>query len=590
MGGSKPNTWSEVSISNLRSIKINIIGEAIVPGTYNLPATATAFNALYLSGGPNENGSFRNIRLIRDGKVINLIDVYDFLINSETSGNVQLCDQDILFIPTYRKRAEMTGAFKRNYYFELLEKETLSDLIRYAGGFTEDAYQYRLSITRLTDKEKEIIDVENKDFKSFELRNGDIVNAGVVINRFQNRVSITGAVYRPGFFELSDGLHLSELIKKAEGVKQEVYTNRGHIIREKENRIIELIPFSVDSVLLGKVDYLLKKEDIIQITDIFSMQQKRFVNIIGEIQNPGEYPFYENMTLKDFVFLAGGFNEAASSSFIEISRRHNYKEADEVSDKMIDIFNMNISRDLKLEKEDGDFLIKPFDNIYVRNAPSYYTQKTVQIEGEVLYPGTYSIKSKVERISDLIMRSGGLSKHAYVEGATLQRSIKDGNVEFAENTNSTDTTEVSKAILTFQKTLVELKLKDILTKPGSIYDYTLKEGDVIHIPLISEEVRVIGEVANPIGLAYEKGKNVKYYVNKSGGFNLNAKKSKIYVLYANGTTDSKRSFLDANPKIEPGCQIIVPTKPEKIKQDNSGKWMALLSTIATVVIALSYIK
>lgn len=589
MGTDNPNTWSEVSLSNLRAIKINITGEVIVPGTYNLPSTTTAFNALYLSGGPNENGSFRDIRLIRDGKIIEHIDVYDFLINSDTKGNVQLRDQDILFIPTYHIRAEMSGAFKRNNLFELLENESLSDLIRYAGGFGDGAYQHRLSITRLTAKEKEIIDIEKKDFDAIKIHNGDVVSAGFVIDRFQNRVSISGAVYRPGDFQLTKGLTLLGLIKKAEGVKEEVYANRGHVIREMDNRKTELISFNVDSVLSGKTDFLLKKEDVIQIADIFSMEQEQFVSLIGEVQNPGKFSFHENMTLKDLVFFAGGFNEAASDSYIEISRRHDYETAALETDEMVDIYTMNINRDLQLDVTDESFLIKPFDNIYVRRAPSYYTQQTVRIEGEVIYPGSYSIKSKDERISDLIRRSGGLSHYACIEGATLNRKFKINDIEVEDNLTSVDTTSISIAIREFQSSLVELKLKEIMQNPGSVYDYTLKEGDVIKIPLISEVVTVYGEVSNPIGLSYEKGRNVKYYINKSGGFNSNAKRSGVYVLYANGTTDSKRSFLDANPIIKPGCQIIVPPKPEKIKQDTTGKILSYTTTLASLAIALAAI-
>lgn len=591
MAGDEPNTWSEVSLSSLRSIKINITGEVIVPGTYNLPSTTTAFNALYLSGGPNENGSFRDIRLIRDGKIIEHIDVYDFLINSDTKGNVQLRDQDILFIPTYHIRAEMSGAFKRNNLFELLENESLSDLIRYAGGFGDGAYQHRLSITRLTAKEKEIIDIEKNDFDAIKIHNGDVVSAGFVIDRFQNRVSISGAVYRPGDFQLTKGLTLLGLIKKAEGVKEEVYANRGHVIREMDNRKTELISFNVDSVLSGKTDFLLKKEDVIQIADIFSMEQEQFVSLVGEVQNPGEFPFHENMTLKDLVFFAGGFNEAASDSYIEISRRHNYETAALETDEMVDIYTMNINRDLQLDVTDESFLIKPFDNIYVRRAPSYYTQQTVSIEGEVIYPGSYSIKSKNERISDLLRRSGGLSQFAFINGARLERAYQIRGVDVPIDSVLMESSVFKNSIRSAQANLVELNLEEILQNPGSIYDFVLKEGDRISIPTITEEVRVLGEVLNSTGLVYEKGKSVKYYIDKSGGLNQQAKKSRIYVLYANGTTQTtKNRLLFRNyPNVESGCQIVIPAKPDRIQQDITGKILGYSSTVASLAIALAAI-
>lgn len=589
MGGDHPNTWSEVSLGSLRAIKINITGEANVPGTYNLPSTATAFNALYLSGGPNENGSFRDIRLIRNGKVIEHIDVYDFLINSDTKGNVQLRDQDILFIPTYQIRAEVEGAFKRNNYFELKENETLKDLIGYAGNFSDDAYQHRLSVTRLTDKEKAIIDVEKKDFTSFKMKNGDIVTAGAVLNRFQNRVSIDGAVYRPGTFELTPELTLSALIKKADGIKQEVYSNRGLIIREMDNRMTELIAFDVDSVLSGQKDYLLKREDIIKINDIFSMKQAQFVNISGEIQKPGQFSYHENMTLKDLVYLANGFNEAASEAFIEVSRRHNYEKAAEQMEEMVEVFTMHISRDLKLNKVDESFVLHPYDQVFVRRAPSYYTQQTVRISGEVLYPGAYSIKSKTEHVSDLIKRAGGCTKFAHIEGATLKRAYNGDDINLDYLNVSTDTLSVDSTIRKKQANLLELNLKKIMASPHSVYDYVLKEGDAIHIPMASLEVRVVGEVMNPIGLAYEQGKPLKYYINKSGGFTDNAKQSKAYVLYVNRTTRTTRNnVLFYNyPTIEPGCQIVIPPKPERKQGDTTGKILAYASTLASLALAFA---
>lgn len=589
MESDNPNTWSEVSLGTLRGIKINITGEAIVPGTYNLPSTATVFNALYLSGGPNENGSFRDIRLIRDGKVINHIDVYDFLINSNTKGNIQLRDQDILFIPTYNIRAEMSGAFKRNKLFELRENETLSDLISYAGGFGDGAYQYRLSITRLTDKDKQVIDVEKKNYTSFNVINGDSIFAGSVIDRYQNRVSINGAVYRPGIFQLTEGLTLSELIHKAEGVKEEVYLNRGLIIREMDNRMTELIPFNVDSVITGKTDFQLKKEDIIQISDIFSMRQERFVTIFGEAQKVGQFLYHENMTLKDLIFLAGGFTEAASESFIEVSRRHDYQKAALETNEMVNIFSMNIDRNLQLDSEDESFVLMPYDNIYIRRAPSYFIQQTVNIQGELIYPGSYSIKSKTERISDLIKRAGGLSRFAFIKGATLERTYEIRGIDVPSDDVLMESSIFKNSIRSAQENLVELNLEEILKKPGSIYDFVLKKGDVITIPTITEEVRVLGEVLNSTGLVYEKGKGVKYYIDKSGGFNLQAKKLKIYVLYANGTTQTTKNRLlfKKYPNVEPGCQIIIPAKPDRTQQDNTGKILGYASTLASLALAFS---
>lgn len=591
MSGDKPNTWAEVSLGSLRSIKINVIGEINVPGTYNVPSTASAFNALYLSGGPNENGSFRNIRLIRDGKTFQIIDVYDFLINANTQSDVQLRDQDIIFIPIYEKKVEMIGAFKRNGYFELKEGEKLSDLIRYSGSFADSAYQHRLSITRYTDKEKEIVDVEKANFNSFDLQNGDIITAGSIIDRFTNRVQIEGAVYRPGDYELTKGLTLSQLIKNAEGVKEEVYSSRGIIIRENMDRTTVLISFNVDGILRGENDIALLKGDVVQINDIFSMREERNVMLIGEVQNAGTYPYHENMTLKDLIFLAGGLKESASESFIEISRRNDYEQAARETSEMVSVFTIDIQRNLKLDINGDGFILRPFDNVYVRRAPSYFAQQTVSISGEILYPGSYSIKSKNERISDLINRAGGITKFAHIEGATLKRTYAINGINLDNLNLLRDSLGVDASIRDVQEHLLELHLKRIMENPGSIYNYTLKEGDVINIPLYLTEIKVLGEILNPIGLAFENGRSLKYYIKKTGGFTNNAKKSKIYVLYANGTTKTTQNslFIKDYPRIEPGCQIIIPPKPEKTNQDNSSKWLSFASVLASLALAFATI-
>jgi protein involved in polysaccharide export with SLBB domain len=589
MNGDKPNTWTEVSLGSLRAIKINVIGEINVPGTYNLPSTASAFNALYLSGGPNENGSFRNIKLIRNGKTVKIIDVYDFLINGNTSCNVQLRDQDVIFVPIYNKKIEVLGAFKRNGFFELEEGESLTDLIRYAGNFNEAAYKHRLSITKYTDKEMKIADVEMSEFSNYIPDNGDIVKADGVVNRFLNRVRIAGAVNRPGNYELTEGLTLSQLIKKAEGVKEEFYANRGLIKREKEDKTTFLISFNVNDILQGKQDFKLKKEDKIQIQDIFSMREERVINLTGEVQKTGRFLYHENMTLKDLLFLAGGLKEAASESFIDISRRHTHEESLKETSEMVNIFTIDINRDLRIAPKNESFILKPFDHVYVRRAPSYYEQQTVSVKGEVLYPGPFPIESKNERVSDLLKRAGGFTKFANIEGATLERKYRVRNINLEYLNQLSDTLGVNPSIRDMQADLLELNLKEILKNPGSIYDYKLKEGDVINIPVFSSEIRVVGEVLNPIGLAFEKGKGLKYYINKTGGFTSNAKKSKVYVLYANGTTKTTKNYIISKsyPKIKPGCQIIIPPKFKKIKKDNSGKWMAFASILASLAVAFA---
>ena len=588
MEGASPNTYAEVSISNLRSIKINVIGEVMVPGTYTLPSTASAFNALYLSGGPNENGSFRNIQIIRDNKTIKIIDVYDYLINANMQGNIQLREQDVIYIPTYQKRVEATGAFKRTGIFELTEKENLSDLIRYLGGFTDQAFKAQLSLTRITDSEKKVIDISQSIYDSFVPNNGDVIVASAIIERYENRVNISGAVFRPGTYELTDGLKLSGLIKKAQGVTENYFSNRGLIFRLQNNLAPMTLSFNVDDVLKGSNDILLQREDRVVIQNIASMREKRTVQILGEVQNPGEFDFSDNMTLKDLIFKAGGFTEAASESFIELARRHNYTESNQVTDELVKLYQFNIDRELNLEHKGDTLHLQPFDYIYVRKAPSYHQQRTVYISGEVQYPGAYSIGSKKERVSDLVIRAGGLMPDAFVKGARMKRANKLVSEKLEIIRNNLPDSLLHKAERQIQGDLLELRLEEILNKPGTALDYVLKEGDQIIIPEVSQEVRISGEVLNPIGMAFQSGKGMKYYVNRSGGFSDNAQKRKSFVTYSDGTTQVTHSFFwRMYPTIEPGSQIIVPQKPEKHRVDQSGKWLGIASTMATIAIAIA---
>ncbi len=579
-----PNTWAVVTLSAMRAISVNIIGDANAPGTYSLPATATVFNALYLSGGPGQNGSFRNIKLIRNGKVIKIIDVYDFLINGSTDGDVQLRDQDVIFIPTYKERVKTSGNFKRDNLFEMKKGETLSNLIRFAGGFSTDAYKSQLSVYRLTNKEKEIVDVKESNFGSFSLKNGDMVVAGKILDRYTNRVFITGAVFRPGAYELTQGMTLNDLINKADGVKPNVYSNRGLIIREKKDLTKEAISFDVNSILSHITTIPLYKEDSVRINTISSMRQVRYINISGEVQHPGRYTYYDNMTVNDLIFLAGGFKEAASGSYVEIARRNSQKEAEMPNSQIAQIFTLNINKSLKLKKGQGSFELEPFDNLFIRKAPSYFAQKNVQIEGEVIYPGTYSITNKSERISELLKRAGGLNRFAYAPGATLKRekALSDAQKAklkqisaIADSSLAVDSAQM--ALLNQKFTLVELDLPKILKNPGGPGDYVLKEGDVINIPELKQTVTVTGAVMNPITLAYSKGELTHYYIRKSGGFSQGAKRSKVYLIYANGTS-SAGSML----KIQPGSQIVVPKKPQR-KTNFLNSFARIFSVLASTL-------
>jgi protein involved in polysaccharide export with SLBB domain len=588
MVGSNPNTWADVSISSLRSIKVNVVGEAMIPGTYSLPATASAFNALYLSGGPNENGSFRNIRVVRDNKVIKIVDVYDYLLNSDAKSNISLRDQDVIYIPTYENRVDAEGAFKRVGLYELKKGENMANLLNYVGGFTGEAFKSQVSVVRFTDSQKKIIDVKAKDFASFLPENGDSITSGVVLDRYENRVSISGAVFRPGTYSMSEGMKLSELIAKAQGLREDVFNNRGLIFRLDENLVPTSKAFSVSDIRDGKTDVELQREDSVVIQDISSMREKRFVRIFGEVQKPGEFEYNENMTIRDLIFLSGGLNEAASESYIEISRRHDYNAAAKLNNNLVELFQLKINRGLELADTDKRFELHPFDYIYVRKAPSYFEQKTVTIEGEVLYPGPYSIRSKNERVSDLVKRCGGLTPHAYIKGATLFRAPnkEDQDTTVISAMAESDTT-VAKAAKHLTNGRVELQLDKIMKDTTCIYNYHLKDGDRIVIPEVSEEVRVAGEILNPVGLAYEPRRTAKYYIDRSGGFSEKANTRRVYVIYSDGTTRVTRSFIFTSyPRVQPGCKIIVPEKETKQRIEPS-MWLAIASTFSSIAVAIA---
>ena len=589
MSGSNPNTWADISIQNLRAIKVSVLGEVMVPGTYTLPATASAFNALYLSGGPNETGSFRNIQVIRDNKVLQTIDVYDYLIHSNPKSNVVLRDNDILMIPPYEARVDMQGSFKRKGFFEWKKGETLSHMIAFAGGFDAAAYKASLSVVRYTDSQRMILDVDADEFNRFVPQDGDSITAGQVLQRYNNRVHISGAVFRPGTYSLVDGMKLIDLIQRAQGVTEDVFNNRGIIFRLGKDLTPTTLAFDVTDVLNRKKDIVLQREDSVVIQDLFSMREERYVRIMGEVQEQGMYPYSEEMTINDLIFQAGGLKEAASESFIEISRRHSYERAASLSNDLVELYQFDISRSLKLADDDARFVMKPFDYVYIRKAPSYFEQKTVTIEGEILYPGQYSIRSKTERISDLIRRAGGLTPHAYVDGATLFRKVDKADLDTTMLSNLVVDTLVEKAARQLSSGRVEIQLSEILKDTTSIYNYHLKEGDRILIPEVSEEVHVVGAILNPVGLAYERGKRANYYINRSGGFSDQANSRKVYVINSDGTTEVTKTFLFRRyPKVSPGCKIMVPEKPEKEGVPVS-TWLAIASTFSSLAIAIAAI-
>ena len=590
MVGDHPNTWAEVNVGTVHSIKINVLGEINAPGTYTLPSTASAFNALYLSGGPNENGSFREIRLIRDGVTIKTIDIYDFLINADPSANVQLREQDILFVPNYKTHVEIDGEIKHKGIFEMKNTETTSDLIRFAGGFGDKAYTQSLVILRNNTKEREVRTVQNIDYGKFPLQNGDFVRADSILNRFSNRVAITGAVFHPGNYEFTPGMKLSDLVKKADGLREDAFMNRGLISRMKQDNSPENVTFDLKEVMEGRNDITLRKEDQVQIRSIFEMREAQTVAIAGEILKPASFDYLDNMTLGDLILKAGGFTEQADLSVVEITRRLSYDQAKKVTDKLNEVFQFALTRDLRLSPSDAIFKLQPFDEVYVRKAPGFRDQGTFLISGEVLYRGTYALSDKNERISGAIKRAGGLIPTAFVKGATLTRQNKISAAEAEKRTQmmKKDSTLNTDPRFALQGSYpVAIELDKIIDRPGTDIDLLLQPGDVISIPKELQTVKVSGNVMNPLALTFEKRLSLRQYIDRAGGFDDKARSSRIYVIYPNGTTATTRGFIfRGNPVIAPGCEIIVPKKPEKKSNDNAIKWVSIASTLSSLSIAI----
>jgi len=579
-GLSSGNTKLSVTLGNIRSIKVILTGELMKPGTYTLPSLATLFNALYSSGGPSDNGSFRNIEVIRNGRKVASLDVYDFLLKGDLKNNVRLQDQDIIRVPVYQKRVEIVGEIKRPSIFEMKDSEDFNTLLNFAGGFTEKAYKARVKVLSNTDTERKISDIVAEDFSTYLPESGDKYFVNEILDRFENRVTLNGAVFRPGQYELTEGLTIKNLILKAEGLKEDAFRSRAFITRLLPDNQIELVSFDLQKVMDGTAeDIILKREDEISISSIFDLKEEFQVTINGEIRRPGQFKYYENMSLEELIILAGGLNVSGSTQRIEVARRviNDNQSAISTSAKTAQIFQIDVNKVLSVT--DAKFVLQPFDIITIRTIPGYETQKQIRIDGEVLYPGNYTIVRKNERISDIIKRSGGLTDLAYTDGASLKRSGSfDSQLEKEKEDqklqqfikiqkDSKDTTNSTLQNVASRNNFVGINMTDILDKPGTKKDLFLEDGDIINIPKELQTVKVSGEVLSPNTVIYTKSKGYKQYILNAGGFGQNALKGRSYIIYANGAVRSTKKFFLFNnyPIVKTGAEIFIPKKEDKRK-------------------------
>lgn len=564
-------TKVNVTIGRIRSIKVTILGEVKKPGSYTVPSLATAFNVLYLSGGPNEVGTMRNIEVVRNGRVVDVVDIYDFLVKGDQKkGNIKLQDQDVIRIPTYKVRVSMEGEVKRTGLFEMRNGETLENLLEFAGGFSDSAYTASITGYKVTDEENRIVDIYKSNYSNYKPSRSEGFKVKKIIGRFSNRVTISGAVYLPGDYELTQGMSLKDLIVKARGLKEDAYNGRGLILRRNEDLSPAYVAFSPTDVIRNNTgNVLLNPNDSVTITSVRELTENTTVTINGEVRNTGVFPFVENMSLKDLILLAGGFTDAAIPQRIEIGRRMK-KDSFDINDIQVsEVFNISSINDL--QARGADIRLQSYDEVTVRKNPGYQVQVDVMLEGEVAFPGSYVLRNKNDRISDIIKRAGGLTLQAFEEGGYVTRKnnksvVNQVNTEKIIKIQETLKDTASKVEQQVEREFdrIAIDLTRIMANPGSKDDLFLEEGDIITIPKEKMDVRISGQVLFPTRVIFQEKMDLKDYLDRAGGVTDNAQRGKIYVLYANGNAAKTKHFLffRTYPKVTAGSEVIVPKKYE----------------------------
>lgn len=594
ISGTTPSSQVKLSLGEIRTIQISIMGEVMVPGTYTLSSFSSVFHALYRAGGVNKIGSLRSIKVVRGGKTIADLDVYDFIMKGKMKDDVRLQEGDVIIVNPYECLVKITGKVKRPMFYEMKNTETIATLLKYSGGFMGDAYKKAIRLIRKTGREHQVYNVDEMDYSVFELEDGDALTIDAVLERFENRVEIRGAVYREGMYQINGTVNtVKQLIKKAEGIRGDAFMNRAIIDREKEDLSHEIIPLNLEGLLNGTaVDIPLQKNDIVYIPSITDLKEEATLTVHGEVSKPGTYLYAENMTVEDLILQAGGLLEAASTAKVDIARR----VKDPKNTTLSNVVGKNYSFELKegFLTGDDDFHLEPFDEVYIRRSPAYHQQQNVSIAGEVLFGGSFALSKKNERLSDLIAKAGGVTPDAYIRGARLVRKMTQEEIRRKEDALRMATKggkdSISIATLDVSDTYsVGIDLQKALDKPGSNYDMVLREGDVLSVPEYVSTVKINGAVMYPNTVLYKPGENLLYYVNQAGGYGNRAKKTKAYVVYLNGTVSRLKT---RNTKmIEPGCEIIVPSKEERRRMSTSeiigmGTSAASLATMIATMVTL----
>ncbi|MFV8366709.1 SLBB domain-containing protein [Flavobacterium sp. XS1P27] len=584
-----------VNLTRIRTIKVTLIGSK-QPGNYSISSLATVYNALFLGGGPGKNGSYRNIELIRNNKVFTTVDIYDFLVNGDQSSNVGLKDNDVIRIPAYNQKVTVEGQVKRPGIFEMKKGETFNDLLSFASGFNEFAYTASVNVLQKTDKEFKIRDIKANEYGTYKPLSGDVFRVTKILNRFENRITIEGAVFRPNTYSFYEGMRISDLISKADGLKEDAYGNRARIIRLKSDLTTEILNVNLAKALSGdlEADVSLQREDVITVYSILDFEEEFTITINGEIKKPGVYQYYDNLTLNDVLVQAGGLTGSASKK-VEIARMIKSEEIDDLNPNKVELFNIEISA--TNNEQAKNFALLPFDVVNIRKMAVYEKPEMVTVSGAVQYAGKYVLAGKKERVYDVIQRAGGLTSVANEEGVRIKRPIQAKQIDDLENVNlnlgkkdSIQNKLEKKLKEDLKYATIPVDWKAIVKNPKSNTNVTLFPGDEIEVIAFNEGVKVTGNVLLTSEIPYDQNKGFRYYINAAGGIDGKGWKKKAYIIYPNGKAAVSSSFLFIRfyPKVSPGSQIIVPEKPET-KKMSTGEFVSIagvLASLAGVIIAI----
>lgn len=601
----------QLSVGSTRSIQVQVMGEVNVPGTYTLSSLSSAFNALYAAGGVSDIGTLRDIKVYRGGRQVASIDVYDLLLNGRSKGNIILADNDIIIVGPYDALVEIRGKVKRPMFYEMKKNESMSTLLGYSGGFTGDAYKKNVRVTRKNGSEYSIHTVGEFDWNSFTMDDGDSVYVDSVVARYSNMVEVRGAVFHAGMYQMDGSINtVRELVKAAEGLREDAFTARAVMHRQKEDLTLEVLPVDIKGVMDGTVaDIPLRKNDVLFIPSKTDMNGERTLNITGEVNYPGVYVYADNTTLEDLVLQAGGLTEAASTVKVDVYRRINDSHALEDDNSLTETFTFALKDGFVVDGEQG-FTLEPYDQVVVRRAPTYTEQKNVVVSGAVNFSGSYAMTNKNYRLSDLVKAAGGLSSLAYGKGARLERrmteeerkqqeaSLRAAQISLYEEAmqNEGKNYDLTRADSLLQMKLdvgttfpVAIDLEEAMAKPGGIEDIQLREGDRLVVPQYSSTVKISGDVMHPISMNYKKGESLKYYIKHAGGYGDNARKNRVYAVYMNGSVELLSH--SSGKAVQPGCTIVVPSKNKKNKM-TTAEYAAMgtsAASIATMMVTIANI-